>query len=883
VRDIAKALGFDSKQGSQFWNQMAARGGAVTPDTLMRRDVALDLLKFRDSFQDPKAVGVILKAVDKLTNFTKGMYTGVWPAFHTRNAISGFFQNILTGTMGPAEAVARTVDAYNLIRGQTVKGAASIPAVAQRLAAQGRALTDEEGTKVLREMAAAHELAGKYEHAGASVVGNIAGKRPGVLQDIVQSIPGLEPVSWRTTLQRAAGATPDTTPLKFWRQRGVIEEGTKKFGLAAAGEDLGYVIESVNRIAPFIAQLRNGVDDTVAAMKIGASQARYANRHFTPFELEKMQRLFPFYKFCVDSSHEILTRRGWKRYTELVIGEEVLTFNQETETLQWEPLLNVHVFNHNGPINQYEQSRKGKKIRFRFTDGHRWPVKQPACVLSSGRAQRAYRYIRLGSELRLNDCFYRSGEFHGRDTILSPRHAALLGWIVTDGHFRWKRVKGANYAEAVIYQSPKKHLDEVVALTGSSRRAPHPDTGVVAVNVKSIDLAVITEHFKSRSDLPRIACHLSRESAEAMYDAMIKAEGTIYDSGRTMFYQYEQNEVLEAFQILCQLTGRSANYCQQGCTVSRPKFYYNVGTRISQVDYSGKVWCPETPSGTWVMRSDGNVVITGNSSQMMPWFLKTLVTEPGGRLAQTIRAVAGARQPSDIVPDYVAETTSIPATGALESILGKPPKGTDRYISGLGMMYEDPLGFFGSGIRGLGLETISRMNPLVKFPLEWSFGESTFQKGPMGGRELLDQDPLIGRILANVKENATGEKTKHAPKVGGGFTEAMAANSPISRILSSIRVATDPRKNLASKAAVLGTGIRIADVSEGAKESKIRELADPMMRELGAKAFTRTYFPADVVASMSPQERAAAMQYQALMNALAKRQKERVANAKRTS
>ena len=566
VKEVMRQLGFDTKSSSAAWGQIAQRGGNVAPDMLIKKDIAQDLVKFKDNFTNPRAVNEILRAVDKMTNLTKGMYTGVWPAFHVRNAISGFFQNILTGTMDPLEAVPRSVEAYNLIRGKTVTGAAEIPAVLQRLQQQGRALTDAEGTKVLREMIYAHELAGKYEHAAADVVGKIGGKAPGTIQDITQAIPGVNPLDWSQTGKKLIGATPDTSATKFWRQRGVIEEGTKKFGVSAAGEDLGYVIESVNRIAPFLSQLRKGVDDTVAAMKIGASQAKYGNRHFTPFETNVMQRMFPFYKF---------------------------------------------------------------------------------------------------------------------------------------------------------------------------------------------------------------------------------------------------------------------------------------------------------------------------SSQMMPWFVKTLVQEPGGRLAQTIRAVGNARKPGDVVPDYVAETTSIPVSvGPLAAIFGNPPEGTDRYISGLGLMHEDPLGFFGSGIRGAGLETISRMNPMLKFPLEWSFGESTFQKGPMGGRELQDMDPLMGRIAANVNELATGKKTKVAPKIGGAFTEALVANSPLSRALSSVRVLTDPRKGFGAKAGVLGSGLRIADVSEGAKESKIRELMQPLMSEMGAKSFERIYFPKDVLESMTPQQRSAAEEYNLYMTTLSKRQKERVAKQK---
>ena len=63
-----------------------------------------------------------------------------------------------------------------------------------------------------------------------------------------------------------------------------------------------------------------------------------------------------------------------------------------------------------------------------------------------------------------------------------------------------------------------------------------------------------------------------------------------------------------------------------------------------------------------------------------------------------------------MTPDYVAETASIP--------LGGSPDGSNRYLTGAGLMAEDPLSFLGGGARGALLEAGSRLNPLVKAP--WS-------------------------------------------------------------------------------------------------------------------------------------------------------------------
>lgn len=259
-----------------------------------------------------------------------------------------------------------------------------------------------------------------------------------------------------------------------------------------------------------------------------------------------------------------------------------------------------------------------------------------------------------------------------------------------------------------------------------------------------------------------------------------------------------------------------------------------------------------------------------------PKTARTLMEAPGGRLGQTIRAVNNARDPDNLTPDYVSETASIPVEGTpLEMLLGKPPEGTQRYLSGLGMMFEDPLSFLGGGVRGAGMEALSRSNPLIKGPLEWITGESFFQKGPRGGRDLEDMDPLLGRIGANV----TGRKEAYdlPDWLGGSLTEHALANSPFSRLLSSVRTLTDQRKGIGAITANLGTGFRVTDVSPGAQDAVIRERSQALMKDLGAKNFSRTYFPKDDLAKMTPEERQQAEALQNLLNLLSDRAKERSA------
>lgn len=248
----------------------------------------------------------------------------------------------------------------------------------------------------------------------------------------------------------------------------------------------------------------------------------------------------------------------------------------------------------------------------------------------------------------------------------------------------------------------------------------------------------------------------------------------------------------------------------------------------------------------------------------VPYTLSQLWEHPGGKLAQTIRASRSASSNDASTPDYVAETLSVP--------LGTADDGTKRYLSGLGLMHEDPLGFVGGGARGMLLEAGSRLNPIAKAPLEWATGESFFQRGPTGGRDLSSMDPTVGRTLANVVGR---EDPVTFP--GSDAIEFVLGNSPVSRLLTSARTATDPRKGLLAKASVLTSGIRIADISPAAQDAVLRERVQQLQRDLGARDFTTTSLNEERLAQLPPEEQAKFRELKETMDTLTKRAKERKA------
>ena len=246
--------------------------------------------------------------------------------------------------------------------------------------------------------------------------------------------------------------------------------------------------------------------------------------------------------------------------------------------------------------------------------------------------------------------------------------------------------------------------------------------------------------------------------------------------------------------------------------------------------------------------------------------LSTLTQRPGGALANLIRLSAKGHDPGTLTPDYIAGTAAVP--------LEPGPTGADRFLTGFGFAHEDPASFLGAGVRGGALEALSRTNPIFfKGPLEFATNESFFQRGPSGGRALTDLDPVLGRTAANVLGR---DKALQFPQ----GLEVAFSNSPLSRFGTAIRTATDTRKTAADKAANLLTGFKVTTVPERTKDAILREGLAERMRSLGARSFTRNYFPKQMIQRMPPDQKQAALEFQALNNMLAKRARDRAAAAR---
>jgi hypothetical protein len=337
---------------------------------------------------------------------------------------------------------------------------------------------------------------------------------------------------------------------------------------------------------------------------------------------------------CVPLSSEILTRSGFKRHDQLVIGEEVLAYDLETDTCRWTPLLAVNVFEDPHPTVRFSS----RSCSFVCTPDHSWVVTGQRTGTRLQRSVRP-RLIKLHAFKRGQHIIQAATAESGSSAV-SPREAAILGWLATDGNVRESMVTDrygtfGPYLRATIYQSKPQYISVLRELLGedASELTEKPRDrdfraygGRVSQCKEShrwqLKTSFVRKLYRNAEierleELPDLVLRLSAPARAAMLEAMLQAEGHHKGGGRWVFYQ-RKAWVIEAFVLLATLegralgasTGKGVRWDQRALRSNR---YLTVEYLLVEPEGDQPVWCPTTRYGTWVMRQEGMVSITGNT------------------------------------------------------------------------------------------------------------------------------------------------------------------------------------------------------------------------------------------------------------------------------
>jgi hypothetical protein len=188
------------------------------------------------------------------------------------------------------------------------------------------------------------------------------------------------------------------------------------------------------------------------------------------------------------------------------------------------------------------------------------------------------------------------------------------------------------------------------------------------------------------------------------------------------------------------------------------------------------------------------------------------------------------------MPEYLGEGAALP-------IGGRDPTGNQRYLTSLGLPFEDLHNVAATGPHAIQRTTqklLAMLNPLIKGPLEMATGKQFYS-----GRDLAD---LYARS-------------------GSPTAEPLIGMTPLQRPLNVVSTLMDPRKGVIGAATNILSPGRITDVdmTRAAQIQGRRLLEEELRTNPLVGQYQSLYVPAAERGNLSPQDQQLLQLYQTLI------------------
>jgi len=337
---------------------------------------------------------------------------------------------------------------------------------------------------------------------------------------------------------------------------------------------------------------------------------------------------------CVPMTTQALTPDGWKPQQELQKGDFVLGYSSELESYIWTRIVSVME-----PTKCELMQFGNEHTKLVSTDSHRWYGRQRhhyhnkqldyysnevRMLKDIGKEFEITLASRMDNTLQIYDV----SQHIGRSGSITPREAAIIAWLYTDGYVRKDR------STAQIFQSKPNQVSKIrdlLSIVPHTEDNPREDGVIVwRLSFPWVKNLLREASLWSSDNMVRFVLHLSDSSRVSFLAACIDAEGGYQQSmgvdgkvSRQLSMWQNSGPILDAMQLAASLEGYftkqldhpNKDYPNSINKAIRLRKPYMTCQRLAifnrWVDY---VWCMQTGVGSWVAKdSDGQIFITGNA------------------------------------------------------------------------------------------------------------------------------------------------------------------------------------------------------------------------------------------------------------------------------
>jgi len=343
---------------------------------------------------------------------------------------------------------------------------------------------------------------------------------------------------------------------------------------------------------------------------------------------------------CLSEDTEILTKKGWKKHSEVKKGDTIKTFNTKKGIIEEKKVKKVFSREYEGKMYNLVNRIQDQLI----SPGHRVVRKkfnsEKYCLeeIEKTKALKSPQAVPVGAS-NLN-----------KEIKLSDEEIKLVSWVLSEGSME----KKGNWRRVMIYQSKKKNrekYEEIVSLLDILGIDYTFQEGTKSLGDNVIQIRFNAENSKrvlrlfdssdSVKSVPEKMLEMSERQSRVFIETYIKGDG------------HENCKITVSCEKMLDDLQRIAVNAGYGFTVAKRKSS-GVGNKmlyilriirhketyireIKEVDYKGVIWSVNTDNETVVARRKGKVFITGNTPFInisldvkVPEFLKDQPITIGG-------------------------------------------------------------------------------------------------------------------------------------------------------------------------------------------------------------------------------------------------------------
>ena len=352
--------------------------------------------------------------------------------------------------------------------------------------------------------------------------------------------------------------------------------------------------------------------------------------------------------FCLHPNTEVLTASGWKKITDVKIGEYVPSRNING-TIELKKVLSVPFFDYEGDLISVYQKHG---LAVDMTPNHRVPVESQA----RNSNQKTHRFISAEHLLKKNENVARAGDWNsekeiewyslkqisgrgiGRNANIASKvrmddWLEFLGWYLSEGSsFLAAKSRGGTSPCVSIRQTkPNDSLKRLMERL-PWRVRPDGDGGYRIYSRQLFEeVHPLGNLYEKR--IPRFVFTLSKRQQWILFDAFMQGDG--YKTPYHSYYVGLANEgLIDDLQEMAVYLGRIAtkgiDQTKDGFTVyrlnvqdsSHSQFTHIKPRSVTKVPYKGKVYCLTVEDNhTFMIRYKNRISWTGNSRKQFLYML----------------------------------------------------------------------------------------------------------------------------------------------------------------------------------------------------------------------------------------------------------------------